>query len=126
MCNDIIGTTWVTGAKAVLAATDAHGRRIGGGELGMGRLEIAQLPQEPVVLGVGDLRCVLLVVRRGMAIELGPQGVDAAAVGDGGRLVGHRGDPTNARRQPPQGAQRRWADPSRVWNRWPPCSRIAP
>ena len=43
-------------------ATDALGRRVRGDQLGVGGFERDELPEELVVLGVAELRGVLLVV----------------------------------------------------------------
>ncbi len=58
-----IGSACRTEAKpSAGAAADALGRRIGGDEIGMIALEILQLAQERVELGVGDLRVLVDVV----------------------------------------------------------------
>ena len=55
------------------APPDPPRGRIGEGELGMFSLDCLQPPEEDVVLGVGDLRCIELVVGTICTLELLPK-----------------------------------------------------
>ena len=75
----IIGTRWRTSWKSPDGRrADRLGRRVGRGQLRVVRLELAQLHDEEVVLGVGDLGRVehvveLVVARISAAQLLGPR-----------------------------------------------------
>ncbi len=51
---------------------DALGRGVGGAQVGETLLEVLQLAEQPVVLGVGDLRRVRFVVQPVCADDAGP------------------------------------------------------
>ncbi len=70
-------------ARSGLAA-DTLRRGVGGLQLGVRRLEVDELAEEPVVLGVGDLRGVEHVVLARVVLELGAQRLRPL-----GRLRGH-------------------------------------
>jgi hypothetical protein len=54
------------------------GRGIGAPQLGMGLFQLQQLAEQPVVVGVGDLRAVLEVIQPIVTLDLLHQGVDPA------------------------------------------------
>src|SRR5207249_1258496 len=72
---------------------DALGRTVAGDQVGEARLELAQLPREPVVLGVGDLGARLDVVQGVVVVDL------LAQRGDPLRRIGpgHEGEDSRSR-----------------------------
>ena len=70
----IIGTRWRTSANSP-ARRRPHrpGRRVGRGQLGVVGLELAQLADQGVVVGVGDLRVVVHVVALVVVLDQLPQ-----------------------------------------------------
>ena len=97
-------------------ARDTLGRGVGRDELGVARLELAELPGQGVVLGVGDLGAVEGVVEVVVAGDQPAQLVDA--------LAGRLGSPHGQRiARPARPAGRRGPGPTRARARCPAPER---